>query len=192
MKQLITIIVVFALGVGVGIGVDRYVLTEKETYTAATIEANIKDISELAVLEMSYTEQENWDGEAKKLLGRDIPFTSKSMQLLYSGVVKAGPNLDNLKVETDGSSISVLLPRSDLISHEIDEDSIKILSIKNGIFNTVTPDNMNEVRKTAKEGKEKMIRESDFLNQADGKAVEKIKQFLQAAYPNAEIKVEVK
>ena len=190
MKQAITIIVVFVLGVSVGIGIDKQLLTKQETYTAVSIEENIKEISELSVLGLDYTEQENWDGEAKTFLGKNIPFTSKSMLLLYSGVVKAGPNLDKMQVASEGNFISVTLPHSDILSHEIDEDSIQVLSIKNGLFNRVTPENMNEIRKTAKEGKEKQIRESDFLSQADKRAVEQIRQFLQTAYPDADVKVE--
>ena len=190
MKQAITIIVVFALGVGIGIGVDRFVLQETgEKYTAVTIEDSVKEISELAVLENDYTDQENWDGEAKQILGKDIPFTSKSVQLVYSGKVKAGPDMNKVKAAVDGKNISVVLPPSEILSHEIDEDSIMLVSVKNGIFNRVTPENMNEVRKKAKESKEARILESDFLDQADEKAVNQVETFLKTAYPSAEVSV---
>lgn len=190
MKQAITIIVVFLLGIGVGIGVDKFVLSDSgEKYTAVTIEESIKEISDLSVLELDYTEQENWDGGSKKFLGKNVPFTAKSMQLIFSGKVKAGPNLENMKVEAEGNNISVTLPHSEILSHEIDENSIQLLSVKDGVFNRVTPDNNNEVRKQAKEAKEKKILESDFLEQADEKAVAQIEGFLKTAYPDAKVSV---
>lgn len=190
MKQAITIIVVFLLGIGVGIGADRFLLQNSgEKYSAVTIENSIKDISELAVLELDYTEQENWDGEAKQIFGKDIPFTDKSVQLIYSGKVKAGPDLNKMKVDVSGKKIAVVLPHSEILSHEIDENSIILQSVKNGIFNRVTPDNMNEVRKQAKESKEARILESDFLTQADTRAISQTENFLKAAYPDAEISV---
>ena len=192
MKQAITIIVVFLLGIGVGIGVDKYVLKDGgEKYTAVTIEDSVKDIAELAVLENDYTDQENWDGEAKQILGKDIPFTSKSVQLVYSGVIKAGPDMNKVKADVNGKTINVVLPHSKILSHEINEDSIVLVNVKNGIFNRVTPDNMNEVRKKAKESKEKRILESDFLDQADEKAVNQVETFLKSAYADAEVNVKV-
>jgi predicted transcriptional regulator YheO len=99
--------------------------------------------------------------------------------------------MNKAKAGVDGKSINVVLPHSEILSHEIDEGSIMLVSVKNGIFNRVTPDNMNEVRKKAKESKEKRILESDFLEQADKKAVNQVETFLKSAYADAEVNVKV-
>lgn len=193
MKSVLAFVIALVVGVGLGIVIDRTVLNGSgDEFSAVTIEEKIKEVSELSVLEMDYTAQEDWKGEAKKVFGKEIPLTSKSMQLIFSGIVKAGPNLEEMNIEAGENDISVTLPHSDILSHEIDEDSIQIQYVKNGVFNRVTPKNMNEVRKKAKETKEKEIRDSDFLKQADDKSVEQIKSFLETAYPDATVTVSVK
>ena len=193
MKSVLACIIALVVGIGAGIVIDRTVLSGTGVeYSVVTIENQIKDASELSVLEMDYTDQIEWKGEAKKIFGKNIPLTSKSMQLIFSGIVKAGPNLEKMKVDTDGTNITVTIPRSDILSHEIDEESIKLQYVKNGIFNTVTPQNMNEVRKEAKAKKDKEIRDSDFLDRADEAAIEKLADYLKMAYPDAEVNVKVR
>ena len=193
MKNVLACIIALIVGVGIGIVVDRTVLSKSGSeYSSVTIEEQISEISELAVLEIEYTDQEDWKGEAKKVFGKEVPFTSKSMQLIFSGKVKAGPDLENMKVDASEGSISVAIPHSDILSHEIDEESIRIQYINNGVFNRVTPQNMNDVRKKAKETKEKQIRKGNFLKEADDKSVEQIKSFLRTAYPDAEVTVTIK
>ena len=193
MKNVLACIIALIVGVGIGIVVDRTVLSKSGSeYSSVTIEEHIREISELAVLEIEYTDQEDWKGEAKKVFGKEVPFTSKSMQLIFSGKVKAGPDLENMKVDASEGSISVAIPHSDILSHEIDEESIRIQYINNGVFNRVTPQNMNDVRKKAKETKEKQIRKGNFLKEADDKSVEQIKSFLRTAYPDAEVTVTIK
>ena len=193
MKNVLACLIALVVGVGLGIVVDRTVLSGSgDKYDSVTIEEEIKEISELSVLELDYTAQEDWKGEAKKIFGKNIPLTSKSMQLIFSGIVKAGPDLEKMEINAGEGNISVTIPHSDILSHEIDEDSIKIQYIKNGAFNKVTPQNMNEVRKKAKETKEKEIRDGDFLKQADDKGVEQIKAYLTTAYPDATVNVTIK
>ena len=193
--RVLAVILALALGIGGGIALDRFVLENgEEEYNTVTIEDKVTEIAEMAALKESYTAQQEYKGEAKQIFGKDIPFTSKEMQLIFSGEIKAGPNMEkaNIKVDPDKETITVILPHSEILSHEIDEDSIQLQGIKNGLFNRVTPENTNEVRKTGKEGKEKEVLKTDFLEQADQKAVSQLTTFLQAAYPKATIKVEFK
>ena len=193
MKNVLACLIALVVGVGLGIVVDRTILKGSgDEYNSVTLEEEIKEISELSVLELDYTDQEDWKGEAKKIFGKDIPFTDKSMQLIFSGVVKAGPDLEKMEINADKGNISVAIPHSDILSHEIDENSIKIQYVNNGVFNRITPQNMNEVRKKAKETKEKKIRDGDFLKQADDKAVERIRSYLETAYPDATVSVNIK
>ena len=121
-------------------------------------------------------------------------YAATDMKIQYSGVVKMGPNMENMKLKLDNAAkkLTVRIPHSEILSHEIDEDSIQIIYIKNGVFNSVTPENTNQLRKDTKAKKEKSIKESGSLEQADQKAVEQITTFLNTVYPDLEVEVKVK
>ena len=188
---LITILVALAAGFAGGV---YYAGLEGDSYDEQTIEEKLFEVSELTTLELAYTDEGDYSGDAKKLLGHDIPFTKKAMKIQYSGVVKMGPNMENMKLKLDNAAkkLTVRIPHSEILSHEIDEDSIQIIYIKNGVFNSVTPENTNQLRKDTKAKKEKSIKESGSLEQADQKAVEQITTFLNTVYPDLEVEVKVK
>ena len=192
---LITIIV--ALGVGFAAGY-QFAQNSNDKPDRDTVEEKILEISELATFEYDYTDQGKLPKSAKKLLGFEIPLTAKEMVIKYSGVIKMGPKLKegdekvNLEVDVDANKITVYIPHSEILSHEIDEDSMEVVYIKNGVFNSVTPEDTNELRKKMKEQKEKSIKDSDFLQIADEKAVEQFTTFLNTLYPDMEAEVEFK
>ena len=197
MKKIIAIVVVlfvvFAAGFDAGLYYERY--HSEEHYDAAQIEDRITEIAELSVLECEYTDTGKYTGDAKKILGFSLPFTSKEMMISYSGTIKVGPDLnEGMKVDLDEASgkVNVSIPRSRILSHEINEDSLKVMYVKNGVFNSVTPENANTLRKEMKAHKEKSVNESDMLTQADEKAAGQITTFLQSVYPDLEVTVESK
>ena len=195
MKKALAILIVINIALIAGFaGGVYYAGLDGNHYETTAIEEKILEISELATLEFDYTDDGDFSGDAKKLFGHDVPFTKKAMKIRYSGTVKMGPNLENMKLDLDddANKLTVTIPHSEILSHEIDEDSIEIVYIKNGVFNSVTPENTNQLRKDTKEKKEKSILKSDSLDQADQKAVEQITTFLNSVYPDLEVEVKVK
>ena len=195
MKKALAILIVIALAFVGGFAVGVYYTNNHgDHYSSQTIEEKIIGISELAALEWDYTDEGEYTGDPKQVLGFNIPFTKKSMRIQYSGTVKMGPDLQgNMKVDLDdaANAAKITIPHSKILSHEINEDSIQVIYIKNGIFNSVTPKNANELRKEMKEKKEKSIRQGDLLDLADTKAIEQITTFLNSVYPDLEVEVEV-
>ena len=196
MKKAIAFLIVIILALIAGFaGGVYYANNHSDHYNAKAIEEKIIEISELATFEWSYSDEGEYTGDPKHILGFDIPFTKKAMIIRYSGTVKMGPKLkDNMKVDLDetNSAVTVTIPHSEILSHEVDEDSIEIVYVKNGIFNSVTPENTNELRKEMKKKKEKSIKDSVLLDQADALAVEQITTFLNSVYPDLNVNVEVK
>ena len=193
MKKVLIVLILMALSfVGGFVAHYYYDANTGDSYDAAVIEKNLTDISELASLQCDYTEQSTFKGEPKTVFGKNIPFTSKAMQIRYNGTVKFGPDMSAMQVDLNEASktLTVKIPHSKILSHEIDEESIEIIYIDNGIFNSVTPEDTNNLRKDAKAEKEKSLEKTDFLQQADTKAVEQITKFLQTAYPELTVNVE--
>ena len=186
---LITIIIALVVGFAGGI---YYASNHSEKVDPKDLEEKIVEISELATLKVDYTEEGTFEGDAKTILGYDIPFTKKAMQIQYSGTVKMGPVLqDRIKIDLDDTAkkATITIPHSEILSHEVDENSIKVVYVKNGIFNSVTPENTNQLRKEMKAEKEKSIKEGDYLKQADENAVTQITQFLNTVYPDLDVDV---
>ncbi|MDD5824061.1 MAG: DUF4230 domain-containing protein [Firmicutes bacterium] len=160
------------------------------TYKIETIEEQMTEISELSVLEYKYTNTDEMSGDnALKVFGKSVPFTSKSMVVMYDGVMKIGPDMSAAKVKLKGDKLTIVIPHSEILSHEIDEESWQILDKKNGLFNAVTPEDSNQLRKELVKKMTQHVKKSDKLSQADEMAVKQIKAFFEAAYPDLKVKV---
>ncbi len=170
--------------------VDVNVLGGDNTYKVDTIKEQVSEISELSVLEYKYTNTDEMSGDnALKVFGKSVPFTSKSMVVSYDGIVKLGPKMDDAKVELKGSKLTIIIPHSKVLSHEIDENSWQILDKQNGIFNPVTPEDTDKFRKEQVKKMEEEIKNDKLFEQADESAVKQITAFFEAAYPDLKIQV---
>ena len=188
------LLIIFLVGVVIGDYLDLDFLSKDEPkYDMALIETQITEISELASLEYRYKGDATYDGGAKKALGISIPFTSKSMLVYYEGIVKIGTDLSKVDINLDieAEIIHIKVPRSEILSHEIDMDSWQVLDVKNGLFNSVTPEDNAEFVKVQKNNMEKEINESDLLDQADEKTKNQLVSFIKVTYPDLEVTVEV-
>ncbi len=195
MKKALAIIITVIVALGIGFaGGYQFAQNHADKPDSDTIEEKILEISELATFEYDYTDQGKLPKSSKKILGFDIPLTSKEMVIKYSGVIKMGPALkDNMKVALNegANKVTITIPHSEILSHEIDENSIEVVYVKNGVFNSVTPKDTNKLRKDMKAQKEKSIKKSDFLELADEKAIEQITSFMNTVYPDLETEVVV-
>ena len=154
------------------------------------------EVSELATLEDTYTLTVPYTSESKKFWKTNIkiPFSEKSMVAQYNATLKLGLKLtdDNYDVKADGDTITVTVPHSVILSHEIDEDSWILLDKKNGLFNLLKPEDDSDLRKYAKKNALKELDMDALYQQADENAEEQLTNFLGAANPDAEIIVEFK
>ena len=187
------IFIIFLIGVVIGDYLDLDFLSKDEPkYDSTLIETQITEISELATLEYRYKGNAEYDGGAKKALGISIPFTSKSMLVYYEGIVKIGTDFSTIDVDLDAEAetLKVKVPHSKILSHEIDMDSFEVLDVKNGLFNSVTPEDNAEFIKVQKNNMEKDIMEGELLAEADEKTKSQVVSFVQVTYPDLEVTVD--
>ena len=185
--------IIFLVGVVVGDYLDFDFLSKDEPkYDATLIEEQISEISELATLEYRYKGNAEYDGGAKKALGISIPFTSKSMLVYYEGTIKIGTDLSgvDIKLDVEAETLDIKVPTSKILSHEIDMDSWEVLDVKNGLFNSVTPEDNAEFIKTQKNTMEADILETDMLSEANEKTKNQLVSFIQVTYPDLQVNVE--
>ncbi|MBR4473825.1 MAG: DUF4230 domain-containing protein [Oscillospiraceae bacterium] len=121
---------------------------EKEV-TSEMIREGLQDVGRLVTEEYYFTEVVNYSS-VKKLWNINLGFTNSNFLISYDGVVSAGIDLSDVRVEKmdDTKRIFVLVPEAEIMSVEIDFDSFKKYSEKEGIGNPLTLDNFNDALKS--------------------------------------------
>lgn len=147
--------------------------------TIELIESTINEIGELASIEYLYTDAGKFENP-KKLFGINVPLTTKSFIAKWDGIIKAGVKIDEIYVKTDNNTkeITIYMPNAEILSHEIDENSIETLDEKDGLFNSIKVDDIREFDAVNKEKMEERAIENGILDKAFENAKEIIQKLI--------------
>lgn len=133
------------------------------------INAEIQDIGELATIEYLYTDAGKFEDPAE-IFGKDIPFsfTTKSFIAKWDGVIKAGVDISKVTAEVNqfNKEIVVHIPTAEILSHDIDDESIETLDEKNGLFNRLKVDDIRKFDGISKDAMEQRAIENGILDKA--------------------------
>ena len=108
--------------------------SENTQIDAVVLQNQLTEIRELATVTYAYTNMAQFESSSD-FYGVKVPFTTKSFILTYDGTIKAGVDLEEVQVEVSGKTITVTLPEAQVLSHEIDEDSIQVFDETKNVFN---------------------------------------------------------
>lgn len=139
------------------------------TKVDSTILTNrLNSIRELSTLEYKYTKMVTYSN-VKTFYGWEVPFTEKKFIITYNGSIKSGIDLNDVTVAVDNNKkeIKVNLPEAKILSHEIDEDSIKIFDEKNSIFNPLKVEDFKSFATDQKDSVEKEAIKKGLLTEAE-------------------------
>lgn len=155
--------------------VAKYEIASKEI-NIDLIESKIEGIGEMATIEYVYTNAGKYE-DPKQLFGIDIPLTTKSFIAKWDGIIKAGIEIDEVKVEMKEAKkeIIISLPKAKILSHELDENSFETLDEQDGLFNPVKVKDTKEFEVTTKKSMEERVIENGILD----KAFENAKQIIE-------------
>lgn len=147
--------------------------------TIDLIESEIKDIGELATIEYLYTDAGKFE-DPKQVFGVNIPFTTKSFIAKWDGIIKAGVKIDEIIVEINDANkeIIVHMPNAEILSHEIDNESIETLDEKDGLFNPVKVEDVREFDAVSKDAMKERAIENGILENAFENAKEIIEKLV--------------
>ena len=152
---------------------DEAVLLEKvsKTITTEEIESTMEKIGELATIEYIYTDAGKFE-DSNQIKGFNIPFTKKSFIIKWSGTIKAGINLEDVKTEIDegDKKITVYIPESEILSHTHDPNGFEILDESNNIFNPIEVDDVNTFTVDNDRFTEQKAIDKGLLEKADANA----------------------
>ncbi len=158
----------------------------------------LQKIAELTVMEFDYKDAVNYKDALK--LGEfsvPIPLTQKEAVMTYEGKIRIGIDAKQLGIDVDAASdgsvrkITVTVPETKILSHEMDRKSFNFILEKSGIMNEISTEDYNVLEKTAREQIEARVAESDLFDRAGVQLEEALSGYL-AALHGSGVKVEFK
>lgn len=146
--------------------------------TGRMLEDRLQTVQKLVSTEYYYTKMGSFE-DRKDFHGWNIPFTTKRFILSYDGVIKAGVDLSQVRVEVGEARVTVTLPQAAVISHEISEDSIKVLDESSNVLNPIRVEDYTGFTQAQKREMESEAVGNGLLDAAKGNAVEAVAAFLE-------------
>ena len=169
----IILLLVFIFGTRIGRETARPVITSE------LLGQQLRSIQELVSVEYFYTNMGKFENQVN-FYGWKVPFTSKSFIVSYDGVIKAGIDFSKLQVSVNEPAhiVTIALPESEILSHEIKEDSITIFDESDNLFNHITIEDYVGFTQDQKEAMAREAIDNGLLTAAAGKARTTIESFL--------------
>lgn len=140
-------------------------------------------ISELTTAELTYTGLVKYeDGE--------IPFlTKKGFSMIYTATAKAGINFSDIEVQVDDDKVTVILPQADILSVQVDADSIQFYDEQYALFN---PNEKTDITDTISKAEADVYENMDITglkNKANNQTKELITEFLKDSIGERDLEV---
>lgn len=162
---------------------------EPTRVTSDLLTSQIQDIHELATVEYGYTNMGKYENQTT-FYGWKVPFTTKRFIISYDGKIKAGIDMSKVDINIQNQIIQIQLPQSQILSHEIDLESIEVFDETHNIFNPIHITDYNQFSIDQKNEMEKKVIEKGLLDQANDKAKETIKTFLTSSFDLDDYQIE--
>lgn len=105
--------------------------------SSITVENQLQQISQLATVRYSYTNMGQFEN-SNEFYGIKLPFTTKSFIVAYDGTITAGVDLTQAKVSVTDQKVTISLPAPQILSHEVDPNSLEVFDETTSIFNPIT------------------------------------------------------
>ena len=144
---------------------------------------SLKNIGELATQAGYFTNVQTISSD-REILGVAIPFTHNKYVFSYDGVIKAGIDFSKIELSVDEirHMITVKLPEAEILSSEIDENSMRVYDETKNIFNQLKIDDVNMSLKALKTEAQENAIANGLLDNATANAKLLITGFLSGMY----------
>lgn len=148
------------------------------TITSTALTQQLQEVNELVTMDYNYTKVGKFENSLQ-INGWDIPLTSKSFLLTYSGKLSAGIDMSKAEVDVHDQVITVRIPEVEIFSNVIDEKSIEVYDETKNIFNPISIKDYTTFATQQKDKVEEEAIENGFLSEAATKAQSAIRKFLE-------------
>lgn len=169
--SVVVLIVVFVAG-------TMYVSNPGQaTITSTGLTQTLQEINEMAVMQYNYTKIGKFTNSLD-INGWTVPLTQKSFLITYNGKLKAGIDMNQISIEVSGDTITATVPQVEVLSNEIDENSIEVYDEKNNLFNPISISDYKTFATQQKDKVEQEAIENGLLEEAAIRVELSIKQHL--------------
>lgn len=142
-------------------------IKNQKSLDSTVIIERIDKICELSVVKYYYSNVVAYK-DNKKLKDFDLPFTQKAFLIKYDGYIKAGIDASSIHVVyNEDKSIKLMIEKSKILDHVIDEKSVVVYDEKSSIFNGLSINDVFSQIISEKTSIENKLDEKGFLNEAD-------------------------
>ncbi|MBO4617176.1 MAG: DUF4230 domain-containing protein [Lachnospiraceae bacterium] len=161
---------------------------EVVTINTKVIEDGLREMGTLITQEYYFTQVEEYTNTEKFW----IFDSTASFTYSYDGVVAAGIDCSQITVVKDDEKkvITITIPKAEITSVTIDNDSFKKYEEKNGLWNKVTTDKFNDSMAAFKETAKNNAVAKGLLENADKSAEQMIVSFAKSVSTDSEYKIE--
>ena len=139
------------------------------TLSSITVENQLQQISQLATVRYSYTNMGQFEN-SNEFYGIKLPFTTKSFIVAYDGTIIAGVDLTQAKVTITDQKVTISLPAPQILSHEVDPNSLEVFDETTSIFNPITIEDYTGFQADQQGVMEEKAIQSGLLTQAKDQA----------------------
>lgn len=110
--------------------------------SSITVQNQLQQISQLATVRYSYTNMGQFEN-SNEFYGIKLPFTTKRFIVAYDGTITAGVDLSQAQVTVSDQKVTISLPAPQILSHEVDPNSLEVFDETTSIFNPITIEDYN-------------------------------------------------
>jgi len=136
-----------------------------------------ENVQELSTIKYYYTDVGSFENY-NRVWNVTIPLTYKRFIVSYDGVITVGIKLKKMSVEVKDKVIEVHLPKAELLSHELDENSMRFFDQQSALFNPMKLTDFTEFVVVKKEETLKKIVTDELLAEAREEAIKVLKQLM--------------
>lgn len=140
----------------------------RAVYTSRTLDFGLRDIGEFATQMGYYTNVNTITKPDRTIIGVPIPGTSSRAIMTYQGTIRAGLDFAEIRLSVDPlqKKIRLDMPRTRILSNEVDLSSCRIYDEQNSIFNKISVSNVNASLAEMKARAEEQAIENNILEAA--------------------------
>lgn len=183
---ILLIILIFFGGFRLGKFLSHNSITEEKTQiTNSLLYQQLEEINELTTVKYFYTNMGKYENNIQ-LGNTTIPFTKKSFIISYDGTIKAGIDISKVEINIEKNTILISIPKAEILSHEIDTDSVQVYDEKNTIFNGLHVEDITNFQKEQMEEMEEKARNSGILEEAEENAKRSLKALYEGILKNGD------
>lgn len=173
------LVLTLVLLAGVFLGARLGGKESKPVITGELLGQQLCFVQELATVEYRYTNMGKFENQVD-FYGWQVPFTTKRFIVAYDGIIHAGMDLSQADIQVDALAkrVTVTLPKSGILSHEILGDSVQVFDETKNIFNHITIEDFTGFTLEQKSVVEQKAIDGGLLEAASEKARSAIEAFL--------------